>query len=480
LPFNRHFLAFSPFNRQCIAVMQPVKKDWILPFTHSFELTAEEYGRSFDPLLPRRTALNRLNRLRGAGHVERLGETRATIYRLTPEGEARLAVDGRTDNLSPADTMLSEASRAIRHQLRRPTMARAPVGYNQAFLESYVPNQTHYLSEEIRRELFATGSQTGMAEEPAGTYARHICQRLLIDLSWNSSRLEGNTYSLLETEQLLQAGQADDSHHSQEAVMLLNHKAAIEFLLESSAEAGFDRRTILNLHALLTADLLRDPAAEGALRTEPVGIGKSTYLPPAIPALIETLFDLILSKAREIQDPFEQAFFTMVHLPYLQPFIDGNKRVSRLAANLPLFQRNLAPLSFIDVAEADYTDGMLAVYELNDVTILREVFVRAYHRSAQRYTVIRGAVGEPDPFRVRYRQAITEQVAEIIRARLGRAAAVAHLRQWAENSVIESDRKRFVSASEETLAGIHEGNFARYRVRPSEFEDWQLAWNQRG
>ena len=255
--------------------------------------------------------------------------------------------------------------------------------------------------------------------------------------------------------------------------MILNHKAAIEFLLESTTEAGFDRRTILNLHALLTADLLRDPAAEGALRTDPVGIGKSSYLPPAIPALIETLFDTILAKAREIRDPFEQAFFAMVHLPYLQPFIDGNKRVSRLAANLPLFQRNLAPLSFVDVSEADYTDGMLAIYELNDIRILQEVFIQAYERSAQRYTVIRGAVGDPDPFRVKYRQAIAEQVAEIIRARCGRREAVARLRRWAEESVIESDRKRFVAAAEETLAGIHEGNFARYRIRPSEFEAWR-------
>ena len=76
----------------------------------------------------------------------------------------------------------------------------------------------------------------------------------------------------------------------------------------------------------------------------------------------------------------------------------------------PLFQRNLAPLSFVDVSEADYTDGVLAIYELNDIRILQEVFIQAYQRSAQRYTVIRGVVGDPDPFRVRYRQAVTEQV----------------------------------------------------------------------
>lgn len=459
---------------------RPVKNEWLEPFRGQAELGAQKYEASFEPALPRRTALNRLTRLMEAGFIERQGQGPSTTYLLTEAGRARLEGQGPGDAAATptrSESRLSVKAEALRATLKRPVSQRDPVGYEQEFLDGYRPNQTFYLPEDVRRQLLETGSQTGMADEPAGTYARHICQRLLIDLSWNSSRLEGNTYSLLETEQLLQAGLSDDTQLSSEAVMLLNHKAAIEFLLESASEADFDRRTILNLHALLTADLLTDPAAEGVLRSDPVGIGRSSYLPPAIPALIETLFDTILAKAREIRDPFEQAFFAMVHLPYLQPFIDGNKRVSRLAANIPLFRRNLAPLSFVDVPEADYTDGMLAIYELNDVSILREVFLQAYGRSAQRYTVIRGAVGDPDPFRVQYRQAIAEQVAEIIRARCDRREAVSRLRRWAEDSVVEADRKRFVAVVEETLAGIHEGNFARYRVRPSEFEAWDQTWN---
>ena len=132
------------------------------------------------------------------------------------------------------------------------------------------------------------------------------------------------------------------------------------------------------------------------------------------------------------------------------------------------------------VAEADYTDGMLAIYELNEVGLLREVFIQAYERSAQRYTVIRGTVGDPDPFRVKYRQAIAGQVAEIIRAHCTRREAVARLRRWAEDSIIEGDRKPFVAAAEETLAGIHEGNFARYQIRPLEFEAWKTAWSETG
>lgn len=458
------------------------KMEWLKPFQGRPELSALAYEAAFEPRLPRRTAINRLNRLRELGWIQRTGETRATVYFLTPAGRARLTGDPVDAPLSLKEEgpeyRVTRKLEEVKYQLRRPVFERTPVGYRREFLDSYRPNETFYLPEDTRRKLLETGSQPGLVGEEAGTYARHVCQRLLIDLSWNSSRLEGNTYSLLETEQLLQSSQSGDVL-SREAVMILNHKAAIEFLLESASEATFDRRTILNLHALLTTDLLRSASYEGALRSDPVGIGGSAYLPLAIPALIESLFDQILTKARAIRDPFEQAFFAMVHLPYLQPFIDGNKRVSRLAANLPFFQRNLAPLSFTGVAEKDYTDAMLAVYELNEVSLLRDVFVQAYERSAERYTVIRGVMGEPDVFRVRYREAITGQVGEIIRAKLDRRQAAARLREWAEESVIEADRRKFIAAAEESLSGLHEGNFARYRVRPSEFEAWFERWNKR-
>jgi Fic family protein len=183
----------------------------------------------------------------------------------------------------------------------------------------------------------------------------------LIDLSWNSSRLEGNTYSLLETERLLQLGESAEGKDAREAQMILNHKAAIELLVEQADEIGFNRYTILNLHALLSDNLLPDPRASGRLRSIAVGIDGSVYHPLEVPQLIEECFQQILDTATAITNPFEQAFFGMVHLPYLQPFEDVNKRVSRLAANIPLIRQNLSPLSFIDVPLRAYIDGLLGV-----------------------------------------------------------------------------------------------------------------------
>lgn len=128
--------------------------------------------------------------------------------------------------------------------------------------------------------------KTATPNQPAGTYAKEILSRLLIDLSWNSSRLEGNTYSLLDTQRLIYFGEMADDKSAREAQMILNHKDAIEFLAQSGEEVGFNRYNILNLHALLSNNLLPDPGASGRLRTFDVGIYKSVFVPLAVPQLI--------------------------------------------------------------------------------------------------------------------------------------------------------------------------------------------------
>ncbi len=188
-------------------------------------------------------------------------------------------------------------------------------------------------------------------------------------------------------------------------------------------EIGFNRYTITNLHALLSNNLLPDPGASGRLRTFAVGIAKSAYTPPAIPQQIEEYFDMLLQKTNQIEDPFEQAFFMIVQLPYLQPFDDVNKRVSRLAANIPLNKRNLAPLSFVDVPQDLYIQGLLGVYELRRTALLKDVFVWAYERSSFRYAELRQSLGESDTFRLRYRDDIRILVAEIIKHALLQQAA---------------------------------------------------------
>lgn len=300
--------------------------------------------------------------------------------------------------------------------------------------------------------------------------------RLLLDLAWNSSRLEGNTYSLLDTQRLIaEGGSPAENKSATETQMILNHKDAIEFLVQDSPDIGINRFTLLNLHALLSNNLLADPAASGRLRNFAVGIAQSSCTPLAIPQLIEEIFELIMEKTVLIDDPFEQAFFLMVHFPYLQPFDDVNKRVSRLAANIPLNQHNLAPLSFTDVPEDLYTKGLLAVYELNRIELLKQVFINAYEKSAAKYAKLRQTIGEPNPFRIQYREQVRGPISTIIVSALTRTAAGNEINA-AASGIPEQDRSKFIEAAETEILSLHEGNFARYHATPSQFKEWKDSW----
>ena len=319
--------------------------------------------------VPQRTLQYWLKSLVEDGRLIQEGKGPAARYRLPAAAEkqketaARQAAPGEE---KPEEAMvpLSAESKKIHEYLRQPSEARKAVGYNRQFLDGYRPNTSFYLSPKERAQLAELG-RTKAGVEAAGTYAKQILNRLLIDLSWNSSRLEGNTYSLLDTRRLIEFGEQAQGRNRLETQMILNHKDAIAFLVSAAEEIGFNRYTVLNLHAILAQNLLLDEEAAGRLRRIAVGIEKSAFHPLEVPQLIEECFNQVLATANAIQDPFEQSFFAMVHLPYLQPFDDVNKRVSRLAANIPFIKGNLSPLSFTGVPRSSYTDAMLGVYAVS-------------------------------------------------------------------------------------------------------------------
>ena len=418
----------------------------------------EELLRLLKGEVSRRTLQRRLSALVQGGRLISEGAGPSTLYLLPKLGD----LEERYIPLSPSGA-------EVRQLVRRPQSERMPVSYNREVLDQYRPNESRYLTADTIAYLARIGA-TADFERPAGTYARHILNRLLVDLSWASSRLEGNTYSLLDTERLIQFGEAAEGKDAIETQMILNHKAAIEFMVDQSDELAFDRQTVLNLHALLSDNLLPDPTAGGRLRRIAVGKHDSVYHPLELSPLIEECFQQVVDIGAAIHNPFEQAFFAMVHLPYLQPFEDVNKRVSRLAANIPFIRENLSPLSFIDVPERAYVEGLLGVYELNRVELLRDVFVWAYERSAKRYVAVRQSLGEPDKFRLRFRNELTEVVGNIVRG--GLAPTVEAVTKVAREHVPAEHLDDFVRMTINDLENLHEGNFARSRLRPSEFHAW--------
>jgi hypothetical protein len=438
----------------------------------------EDLHAAFAEIVSRRTLQRRLGELVKQKKIAPIGKGPGLRYRQPGSIELNITEQLHAEDEASAEVYLpvSPAGQEVLDYVRRPIQGRKPVGYDRTFLQAYRPNESHYLSPEIRDHLHNIGRSPG-GERPAGTYARDILGRLLIDLSWASSRLEGNTYTRLDTQSLIELGQAAEGKDQREAQMILNHKSAIELLVEEAEEIGFNTFTFFNLHALLSENLLADPREGGRLRRRIVEVSGTVFHPLGIPQQIESYFHKILEMTAMIEDPFEQAFFTMVHIPYLQPFVDVNKRVSRLGANIPLIQQNLCPLSFIDVPERTYVEGTLGVYEMKRVDLLLDVFVWAYERSCQRYMAIRETVADPDPVRLRYREALVSVVAEIVRGQ--QPPSEASVRAVASSLVPPKDLEQITELALADLWNLHEGNVSRYRLRLSEYRAWQPMQHER-
>ncbi|MDD5329323.1 MAG: Fic family protein [Sulfuricella sp.] len=422
------------------------------------------------PGVARRTAQRRISRMIEAGQITASGEGRARRY-FAGRAIDVVAAASQPDTF-PDSIPLSADSRDILAYIERPFEARTPVGYQRDFLDAYQPNKTWYLSEPLRRQLHNTG-RTSQIGAPAGTYSRDILNRLLIDLSWASSHLEGNTYSRLDTRELIEHGKAAQGKAAIETQMIVNHKTAIELLVENIDTAEFNRYTLMNLHSALAENLLPNPADEGRIRRHAVDISKSVYRPLSTPQQIDDQLDVLLGKANRIADPFEQSFFMMVHLPYLQPFSDINKRTSRLAANLPLFRANLCPLTFLDVPEHAYSRAILGVYEMTRVELLRDLYVWAYERSSQEYLAIKQDLAEPDPVRLAWRDLVKQTIREVVTQ--PECDALSIIGHAVDAQVPENERNSVRALIVEELRRLHEGVLARYGLRPSQFVTWKAS-----
>ncbi len=435
---------------------------------------AKDIAQRLDFEIKGRTLQRRLATLVAERRIVSEGDGRALKYKVVKPGTGIATANGVDDsNRHGVDEVyipISPEGEEIKFFIRQPRTQRPPVSYQPDFLGQYYPNHTYYLSAGLREQLHTLG-RSPSEQTPAGTFARDILNRLLIDLSWASSRLEGNTYSRLDTERLIEFGQAAEGKDVKETQMILNHKSAIEYLVRDSEHAGVTAETIVALHAFLSDGLLADPMSCGRLRNRAVDIGGSVYLPIAMPQRIEELFGIVMTMAAEINDPFEQSFFLMVHLPYLQPFEDVNKRVSRLAANIPLIQHNLCPLSFIDVPQQAYVNAVLGVYELNRIVLLRDVYIWAYERSCQQYVAVQQQLVPPDIVRLRYRNELAEVIRAIVRD--GLATDGASILAGIPNSVSQEDKQKFIILIQNELKTLHAGNAIRFGLRPLEFSVWQ-------
>lgn len=418
---------------------------------------------------PRPTVNRALASLIQTGRLERHGAGRAIVYRLPETAKASASETSAAVGLrvrGPEQTQQalpwSPQARSLVAQLSEPLGTRRPISYQRSFVDNYKPNQSSLLPVLLAKQLYEAGKS--MDQLPAGTYARKVLEQLLIDLSWFSSRLEGNRKSLLDTRHLFEKGRSETD--DKDATMLLNHKEAIEFLVDAVPTEGITVPVVRNIQSLLMRDLLEDPADLGAIRKKIVNIQGTVYVPSQVPDLLEEMLGHIVGKAQQVRNPVEASFFLWVNIAYLQPFVDGNKRTSRLSANMPYLLANCAPLSFLDVGQQDYALAMLGVYECLDVTLALELFVWTYRRSIEKYQVVVESMGGPDPVRLRYREQLGEAVRQIVYYGAVLEQAIEKL------SIAAADSAVFNDMLKTELQYLEPYNCARYRLPIGKTREW--------
>jgi len=242
----------------------------------------------------------------------------------------------------------------------------------------------HYIfteNELIQLTTLQNTYKNNIAQLSDFEYKKEL-ERLAIDLSWKSSQIEGNTYSLLETERLLKDKETASGKTKEEAIMLLNHKFAIDFIIEHPDYlAPLTVSKIEDIHSLLIKDL----AIDKNLRKRRVGISGTNYRPLdnefQISEALSNMCDLVNKK----ENVFEKALLTLVLLSYIQPFMDGNKRTARIVSNAILMNYQYCPISFRTIDSIEYKKAMLIFYEQNNIVRFKQIFINQFEFAVNTY-----------------------------------------------------------------------------------------------
>jgi Fic family protein len=216
----------------------------------------------------------------------------------------------------------------------------------------------------------------------SNTLYKKDLERLGIDLSWKSSQIEGNTYSLLETEQLLKEKIEAKGKKKEEAVMLLNHKSALDYILDSpNYFLKLNKKKIIEVHSILVEGL----DVEKNIRKRNIGITGTNYKPLDNEHQIAEAIDATCNLVNSKEDTIEKAFILLLLLSYIQAFEDGNKRIARLMSNAIMISNNYCPISFRTVDSLDYKKAMLIFYEQNNISAFKKIFMEQYEFAVNTY-----------------------------------------------------------------------------------------------
>lgn len=298
------------------------------------------------------------------GSIQVTGQGKATRYSLTSACHMMMPIDIDTYFLHDQDERQIQST------------------FNFGLITEMLPSLSLFTDEEMQQlDALQMQFQKNMSGLPPTTYRKEM-ERLGVDLSWKSSQIEGNTYSLLETERLLRESKTADGKTQEEAMMLLNHKQTLRFLLDNKDYLQeLTIRRIEDIQSLLVEGL----GTEKGLRHRRVGITGTNYRPLDNEFQIREALETSCNIINQRQSVFEKALLALLLISYIQPFADGNKRTSRLVSNGILMAYVHCPLSFRTVDSIDYKKAMLVFYEQNNIVPFKEIFISQYKFAVEEY-----------------------------------------------------------------------------------------------
>ncbi|CAN5881387.1 hypothetical protein BH11BAC7_BH11BAC7_20930 [soil metagenome] len=327
-------------------------------------LSSREIHEELNPLVSYATVKRLLADLIGENLISTSGNRKATRYQLSEAYEL----------LHPVETDEYFKKEIDERKIK--------TGFNHSLINGLLTNVTAFTKEEITHlDELQKNYRENTAKLSEAEYKKEL-ERLAIDLSWKSSQIEGNTYSLLETERLLHDKETAAGKTKDEAVMLLNHKEALDFIIENpSYVVPLSVARIEDIHQILMKELDGDKN----IRKRAVGISGTNYKPLDNEHQIKEALEDMCTLVNKKTNVFEKALLVLVLLSYIQAFADGNKRTARIISNAMLINNDYCPISFRTIDSLEYKKAMLIFYEQNNITAFRKIFISQFEFAVKTY-----------------------------------------------------------------------------------------------
>lgn len=352
---NKTFKVFAMLNKRQEIIFNYIKQLGSVSREQIQEAVSQVFNKS-----SKATILRDLDALMAEGLIVKSGTTRAAIYDVSVQSKL-------LDNIDVEAYFADDERKLASNRFNFEIMNHLSNLLTPKEKQEYGTLNEQYLTNKAKMSL---------------TILHKEFERLTIELAWKSSKIEGNTYTLLDTERLLKEHVSAQGKTKEETQMVINHKTALDYIMENTQQyKELTVRKIEELHRLLVQDL----GVSYGIRQNLVGIIGTDYKPLDNAFQIKEALEQLVELVNNTENPLEKALITVLMISYIQPFEDGNKRTSRILGNALLLAHDYCPLSYKSVDEVEYKKGIILFYEQNNASYFKKLFLEQYRQAVKKY-----------------------------------------------------------------------------------------------